>query len=211
MGELRDRRGLASLASDVRYGCRMLARNPGFTTAAVLTLALGISANTAVFTVADALLLRPPPFDHSERLHWIYDVNDELRLTLNDSVPPSPGNFVDWREQNRSFDYMVAWRNWWFSVAGPSGSSVVPEQVRGVNVSPSFFDMLGVQAALGRTFRTDEEEPGRDRVVVLTDSFWQRRFGGDPNVVGKTVLVDGRPFLIIGVLPSSLKGHGRVT
>jgi hypothetical protein len=134
----------------------MLARNPGFTTVAVLTLALGIGANTAVFTVADTLLLRPPPFDHSER------------------------------ERNRSFDYMVAWRNWWFSVAGPSGSDIAAERVRGVNVSPSFFDMLGVQAALGRTFQPDEEEPGRDQVVVLTDGFgdavsavihtsWERR------------------------------------
>jgi len=160
MEALRDQRGLSCLAdltSDLRYGCRMLARNPGFTTFAVLTLALGIGANTAVFTVADALLLRPPPFDHSERLHWIYDVNDKLRLTVKDAVPPSPGNFVDWRDQKRSFDYMVAWRNWWFSVAGPSSDGVVAEQVRGVNVSPSFFDMLGVQAALGRTFRPDEE------------------------------------------------------
>ena len=206
MEALRDQRGmpwLTDLTGDLRYGCRMLARDPGFTTVAALTLALGIGANTAVFTVADALLLRPPPFDHSERLHWIYDINDELRLTVNDAVPPSPGNFVDWRARNRSFDYMVAWRNWWFSVAGPSSYGVAAEQVRGVNVSPSFFDMLGVQTALGRTFRPDEEEPGRDQVVVLTDAFWQRRFGGDPNIVGKTVLVDGRPFSIIGVLPSS--------
>jgi hypothetical protein len=205
MEALRDQRGLpwlTDLTSDLRYAFRMLVRNPGFTTVAVLTLALGIGANTAVFTVADALLLRPPPFDHSERLHWIYDVNDELRLTVNDAVPASPGNFVDWRDQNRSFDYMVAWRNWWFSVAGPSSHGVEAEQVRGVNGSPAFFDMLGVQAALGRTFRPNEEESGRDQVVVLTDGFWQRRFGGDPNIVGKTVRVDGRPFSIIGVLPS---------
>lgn len=205
MDALRDQLGLPwlrDLTGDLRHGCRMLARNPGFTTVAVLTLALGIGANTAVFTVADALLLRPPPFDHAERLHWIYDVNDTLRQTVNDAVGPSPGNFIDWRGQNRSFDYMVAWRNWWFSVAGSSGGSAVAEQVRGVNVSPTFFDMLGVQAVLGRTFRPEEEEAGRDQVVVLTDGFWQRRFGGDPNIVGKTILVDGRPFSIIGVLPS---------
>jgi predicted permease len=193
---------LTDLTSDLRYGCRMLARNPGFTLVAILTLALGIGANTAVFTVADALLLRPPPFDRPERLHWIHDVNEALRLTVKDAVPPSPGNFVEWRDRNRSFDYMVAWRNWFFSVAGPDSHGLAAEQVRGVNVSPSFFDMLGVQAALGRTFRADEEEPGRDQVVVLSDGFWRRRFGGDPHIVGQRVLVDGRPFSIVGVLPS---------
>jgi hypothetical protein len=98
-----------------------------FTTVAVLTLALGIGANAAMFTVADALLLRPPPFDHAERLYWIYDVNERLRLAVNDQTPPSPGNFVDWRSQTRAFDYMVAWRNWWFSVAGPHDGDLAAE------------------------------------------------------------------------------------
>ena len=200
--DYRDRRSLPLLEHvirDFRYAVRSLFNNPGFTTVAVLTLALGIGANTAVFTVADALMFRPPPFDRAEHLYWIYDTNEKLRLTVSDMVPPTPANFVDWRRFNRSFDYMVAWRNWWFSVAGPSGYGVVPEQVRGVNVSPTFFDMLGVRASLGRTFRLDEEEPGRNQVVVLTHGFWQRRFGGDPDIVGQTVRVDGQPFLIIGV------------
>ena len=205
MEALRDQRGLpwlADLLGDLRFGWRMLARNPGFAIVAVVTLTVGIGANTAMFTVADGLLLRPPPFDHAERLQWIYDVNDKLHLTVNDATPPSPANFVDWRRHSRSFDYMVAWRNWWFSVAGPGGDGLMPEQVRGVNVSPAFFDMLGVHAALGRTFRPDEEEAGRDRVAVLTGGFWQRHFGGDPNIVGKTVSIDGQLFSIIGVLPS---------
>jgi len=195
---------LDQLFQDARYVFRTLRRNPGFATVAVLTLALGIGGNTAVFTVVDGLLLRPPPFELAEHLYWIYDINDELGYDVNDEGPPSPGNFIDWRDQSRSFDYMVAWRNWFFSVAGPGRSDFTAEQVRGVNVSPSFFDMLGVQAALGRTFRPEEEQEGHDRVVVLTDGFWRRRFGGDPDVVGQTVFVDGQPYAVIGVLPSDV-------
>jgi putative ABC transport system permease protein len=190
-----------TLRNDLHYAARSLYSSPGFTAVAVLTLALGIGANAAMFTVADALLFRPPPFDHAERLYWIYDVNERLRLTLNDQTPPSPGNFVDWRSQTRSFDYMVAWRNWWFSVAGPRDGDVGAEQVRGVSVSPAFFEMLGAHAELGRTFRPDEDEPGRDRVAVLSGGFWRRRFGGDPHIVGQRVRIDGKPFSIIGVLP----------
>jgi putative ABC transport system permease protein len=98
---------------------------------------------------------------------------------------------------------MAAWRNWWFSVAGPHEDDVGAEQVRGVNISPAFFDMLGVRPVLGRTFRADEERPGQDHVVVLTDGFWQRRFAGDPRIVGQNILIDGQPFTVVGVLPST--------
>ena len=181
----------------------MLRRSPGFALAAVFTLALGIGSSTAMFSVADGLLLRPPPFDRAERLYWIYDVNSKLRLTIDDTTPPSPGNFVDWRRQSRAFDYMIAWRNWFFSVAGARGHDAAAEQVRGVMVSPGFFDMLGVRAAIGRTFRSDEEQPGRNQVVVLTDGFWQRHFGGDRAIVGRSVLVDGRLLTVIGVVPGA--------
>jgi putative ABC transport system permease protein len=194
---------LADLVTDVSFGFRMLRRSPGFAIAATLTLALGIGANTAMFSVADALLFRPPPFDHPERVHWIYDVNSRLHLTVEDEVPPSPGNFIDWRRQRRAFDYVIAWRNWFFSVAGARGRDVAPDQVRGVTVSPGFFEMLGVHATLGRTFRSDEEEPDRGHVVVLADGFWQRHFGGDPAIVGQSVLIDGRPVTVIGVLPKT--------
>src|SRR5205823_2409609 len=121
----------------------------------------------------------------------------------NDQVPPSSGDFVDWRGQTRLFDHMVAWRNWWFSVSGPHEGDVGAEQVRGVNISPTFFDMLGVRAELGRTFRADEEQPGQDHVVVLAAGFWQRRFAGDPRIVGQNVTIDGQPFTVVGVLPST--------
>ena len=189
------------LWQDLQYGWRKLAKSPGFSAFAVFVLAVGIGANTVVFTIADGLLFRPPPFEGADRLHWIYDVNDELGFTLDDRLAPSSGNFVDWREQARSIEFMVAWRNWFFSVAGPRGHDLAAEQVRGVHVSPAFFDMLGVQAAVGRTFRPEEEEPGRDRVVVITDGFWERRYGADTGIVGSTILVDGEPFSVIGVTP----------
>jgi putative ABC transport system permease protein len=194
---------IADVLTDVRFGWRLLRRSPGFAIAAILTLALGIGANTAMFSVADGLLFRPPPFEHAERVYWIYDVNSTLHLTVDDTVPPSPGNFLDWRRQSQAFDYVIAWRNWFFSVAGAGGHAAAAEQVRGVTVSPGFFDMLGVRAAIGRTFRSDEEQPGRDQVVVLTDGFWQRRFSGDPAIVGQSVLVDGRVVTVIGVLPKT--------
>src|SRR5262245_10561310 len=191
------------LSHDFRYAIRNLLNTLGFTATAVLTLALGIGANTAMFTVANTLLLRPAPFEHSEQLYWIYDVNEKQRLTVNDQVPPSTGDFVDWRDGRRLFDHMVAWRNWWFSVAGPQKDDVAAEQVRGVNISPAFFDMLGVRAVLGRTFRADEEQPGMDHVVILTNGFWRRRFGGDPHIVDETIVIDSQPFTVIGVLPST--------
>jgi len=191
------------LRHDLRYAVRNLRNSPGFTATSVLTLALGIGANTAMFTVANTLLLRPPPFEHAEQLYWVYNTNEKQQLTVSDQVPPSSGDFLDWRRATRLFDHMVAWRNWWFSVAGPHESDVAAEQVRGVNISPAFFDMLGVRAVLGRTFRADEEQPGQDHVVVLTDGFWHRRFGGDPRIVGQKIVIDGQPFTVVGVLPST--------
>jgi putative ABC transport system permease protein len=191
------------LRQDVHYAVRSLLNTPAFTATAVLTLALGIGVNTAMFTVANTLLLRPPPFEHAEQLYWVYDTNEKQHLTVSDQTPPSSADFVDWRGDTRLFDHMAAWRNWWFSVAGPHEGGADAEQVRGVNISPTFFGMLGVRAALGRTFRADEEQPGQDRVVVLTDGFWHRRFGGDSGIVGQTIVIDGQSFTVVGVLPST--------
>ena len=157
---VRDGRGgrpLDDLVRNLGYALRGVRRNPGFTLVAVLTLTLGIGATTTVFTVVDNFLFRTPPFTHVERLVGIRDVNPAQGWTVDDNVPASPGNFLDWRAQGRSFDHMIAWRNWFYSVAGPVGTDTVAEQVRGVRVSPSFFTMLGVQAAIGRTFLPEEE------------------------------------------------------
>lgn len=116
------------LVADLRFGWRMLVRHSGFSIVAVLALAIGIGATTTVFTVADALLFRPPPFDHAERLFWIYDVNEELRQTTADTVPLSPANWVDWRARSRSFEHLAAWRNWFFSVV-PRPADARPTEV----------------------------------------------------------------------------------
>ena len=150
-------RPVEDLMRDLRHALRSARRNPAFTLVAALTLTLGIGANTAVFTVVDNFLFRPPPFENVERLMSIRDVNPAQGWTAEDNVAASPGNFLDWRAQSRSFDHMIAWRNWFYSVAGPAGRNPVPEQIRGVRVSPAFFAMLGVQAALGRTFVPEEE------------------------------------------------------
>ena len=197
---------LEDLVADLRFGWRMLVRHSGFSIVAVLALAIGIGATTAVFTVADAILFRPPPFEHAERLFWIYDINEELHQTTAETVPLSPANWVDWRARSRSFEHLAAWRNWFFSVVPRPADArpterVEAEQVRGVNVSPAFFDMLGVRASLGRTLQPSDEEPGHDRVVVLTDGFWRRRFGADPAVAGTNALIDGKLFTVVGVLP----------
>ncbi len=184
---------------DFRYAARTLRRSPGFALVAVLTLALGIGANSAIFSVINTLLLRPPAFEHLNRLVVLFETNPQKGW--ND-VYPSPGNFLDWREQSRSLDYVSGWRNWYYTLSGPEGRAGLPEQIRGVRISPSFFSMLGVRAALGRTFQREEEEPGRDQVVILTDGLWKRRFGADAAIVGEKVLIDSRPASVIGVLPA---------
>jgi hypothetical protein len=185
------------LVHDVRFALRSLKKAPGVTVLAVLTLALGTGANTAIFSVIDALLLQPPRFEHLDRLVSAWEVDPTRRF--ND-VPVSQDNFVDWRTQNQSLEYITGWRNWYFTLASQDGGEP-PDQVRGVRVSPVFFKMFGIKPALGRTFRDDEGEPGADRVVVFGHGLWMRRFGGDPGIVGRRVLLDAEPYTVIGVLP----------
>jgi len=174
---------------------------PGFTFAALLTLALGIGANTAVFSVIDNVLLSPPNFKHLDRLAMVFDVNRRTARPDLD-VNPSPGNFLEWRRETRAFDQMAAWRNWYYSLAGPEGGRDLPESVRGVRISPAFFSMLGIDLAMGRAFRADEETPGRDQVVILASSVWKRHFGGNPAILGTKVRIDARPFTVVGILPA---------
>src|SRR5712692_1316534 len=179
-----------AILHDLRYALRTLRKSPGFALVAVVTLALGIGANTAIFSVINNLLFRPPHFQHVDRLVYVLDTNPQ-KVPADVEVPPSPGNMLDWRDRAHSFDRMAAWRNWYYSVAG-SARDPLPESVRGVRVSPSFFSMLGVDAALGRTLRDEEAEPGRDQVVILSHRLWTRRFAADPAIVGRHVLVDTR-------------------
>jgi putative ABC transport system permease protein len=163
-----------------------------------VTLALGIGANTAIFSVIDTLLLRPPAIAHVDRLVWLHESNQEK---IPFDVDPSPGNLLDWREESRAFDHLAAWRNWYFTLAEPRAGGPPPEAVRGVRVSPAFFSMLDVHPALGRIFDADEEQPGKHRAVLLSDGLWRRRFGADPAIVGRILLIDDAPFSVVGVLP----------
>jgi putative ABC transport system permease protein len=191
----RDQRSIPAidmLAQDLRYGLRMLARAPGFALAALLTLALGIGANAAIFTIVDGALLRPLPYPSPDRL-----------VTLGDRAPDGSSSNVgyttvlDWRARSRSFESLAMMRSWVPTLV-TSGQA---ERVSAVRVSANYFDMLGVGPALGRTFTDDEDRPEQWRVVILSDALWRRRFGADPSIVGKTITMNDRAFRIVGVMP----------
>ncbi|HXI31914.1 MAG TPA: ABC transporter permease, partial [Vicinamibacterales bacterium] len=194
---------LSTIAHDLRYAVRMIGKSPAFSLVTIATLALGIGANTAIVSVVDNLFFRPPPFHDVDRLVSIFETNPE-KVPPDAEPPPSPGNVLDWRERSRSFDAIAMWRNWYYAVQSAGASSAAPESVRGVRVSPVFFRMLGVDAALGRTFSDQEAIPGRDSVVVLSQRLWTRRFGGDPSLVGRSVTLNGESYTIVGLAPPAL-------
>src|SRR5215813_15081273 len=174
--QCRDARGtrwLEDLLQDLRYGARMLLNKPGFTLIAVITLAAGIAANTTIFSLADAVILRPFNFPNQERLVMVWEGGTLAGGFDHGTV--APGNFNDWREQNQSFERLVAIVGRSFDLTGAHQ----PERFGGYGVSAGFFDALGVKPAIGRTFLPGEDEPGRDQVVVLKHSLWERRFGSD--------------------------------
>ena len=180
----------------MRYAFRVLRKNPGFTLAAAITLALGIGANSAIFSVLNAMLLRAMPFRDPQRLAMVWEANPALDSLVAERVQTCLQNFLEWRDQNRVFDGMAFFRYSSFDLTGDK-----PEQVRAAPVSPGFFDVLGVKGLLGRTFTTQESEPGKDRVVVLGNSLFERRFGGNPKIVGQTIVMNGANYTVIGVLP----------
>jgi putative ABC transport system permease protein len=192
---------IENFLQDVRYGLRMLGKNPSFTAVAVITLALGIGANSAIFRVVNAVLLRPLPFQDPDRIVRVWATNPRID---SERALPSPADFLDWRERNHVFTQISAWRTWFYTLIGGSE----PEQVRGVRTSANFFQLLGVKAALGRTFLREEEYPGRDQVVVLSHGIWERRFGADRSLIGRTIDISDKPFTVIGVLPADFNLFG---
>jgi putative ABC transport system permease protein len=185
---------MRTILQDLRYGARMIKKNPGFAVVASLAIALGIAANTFIFSVVDALVLRPFSFPNEARLVALF----ERKLSIGvEHAAVSPGNVVEWRAQSKTLQEIVAMRSREYTLTGDGP----PERYPGTGVSAAFFDALGVRAQLGRTFQPGEDEAGRDEVAVLRHAFWQRRFGGDPRIVGKQILLDGRPFTVIGVMP----------
>jgi len=195
----RDRRGLPfleTLLQDLRFAFRTLHNSPGFTTIAVLTLALGIGANTAVFSVVYAVLLQPLPYKDASRLIVLNETTPKVG-TVSVSYP----NFLDWRASSRSFSQFAALHSVGFNLAGINQ----PESIFGEAVSPNFLSMMGIRPFLGRDFDASEEKAGTPPVLLLSYSLWQSHLASDPGVVGKTITLDGRVFTIIGVLPPNYR------
>ena len=192
---------METLLQELRYGARMLRENLAFTAVALFALALGIGANTAIFSVVNALLLRPPPFKDPDRLVYLWETNPKIGL---DRGIVSPSDFADWREQNGVFEHISAWRTWFYRLSGGGD----PEQVWGVRTSANFFQLLGIETLRGRTFVPEEEQLGRDQVVILSHGLWERRFGADPDFVGKTITIDDKPFTVVGILPPDFNLFG---
>ncbi|HKP14001.1 MAG TPA: ABC transporter permease, partial [Blastocatellia bacterium] len=186
-----------SLLQDLRYSLRLLAKKPGFTLIAVMTLALGIGANTAMFSVLNTYLFRALPYPGPERLVRVYRTSPHSQ-----SWPHSPGNFFDFREQNDVFEFMAAFNSTSINVAEPGEPA---ERLEGMTATADFFDVLGVRPALGRVFTPEEEVTGSNRVVVLSHRFWMRRFGGDPGVIDRTLQLAGRDAKVIGVMPPGVE------
>src|SRR5439155_43310 len=170
--------------------------NPGFTAVAVLTLGLGIGANTAIFSVVNAVLLRPLPYKNPDRLVWIWENNLLKNIPIN---PVSPGNLNDWRYESHVFESLSAWDGENFNLTDHGE----PERVLGAKVFADFFEVLGVQPALGRSFLPEEDRVGANPVALLSHGLWQRRFGGDTNILGKTITVDGKSVTVIGITPAT--------
>lgn len=185
---------MRQLWQDLRYAGRTLYKSPAFTTFAVLTLALGIGANTVIFGIVNAVILQPLPYKNPQQLVIVWETDSNRRIT-HGTTPPA--DFLDWRSQNHSLQNMAAYQQWFFNM----NSLGEPEQVPGADVSPGFFTMLGVRLPLGRTFTEDEETQGHDNVVILSHEIWVRDFGSDPGIIDRSIVIDKKPFTVVGVLP----------
>src|SRR5262245_52863842 len=189
---------MQTLWQDLRYGARMLMKKPGFTLIAVITLALGIGANTAIFSVVNAVLLEPLPYRAPEELVLVRNL-DKTKGTKQESV--SYADFQDWRAQNHVFAELATFRRAGFALN--VGNDL--EQIRGANVSANFFQLLGLNAIRGRTFLPAEEAPGSEKVALLSHAIWQRVFGSDVQLVGRQIKLGDQLFTVVGILPPEFK------
>ena len=192
---------MGTLLQDLSYGLRMLRKSPGFTAVAILTLALGIGANTAIFSVVNAILLRPLPYQDSSRLVFVSEDSDQVH-EMSIAYP----NFLDWRQQNHVFDQLAIFQSHSFILTGRER----PERLPGQNVSANFFSTLGVKPLLGRNFLPEEDAPEAHPVAIISYALWERNFGGDSGVVGKSVTLSGTSYTIIGVLPPSFRFYTQI-
>jgi putative ABC transport system permease protein len=199
--QVRDRRGiplLEHLVKDLRFGARMLRKDPSFTAIAVLTLALGIGANTAIFSVVNAVLLRPLPFPQAERLVFIWATDAESGRTEDVATYP---DFEDWKASSRSFEGMAAFTTRGMTLTGGDQA----ESVEAVQATPGLFETLRVRPALGRTFRPEESEAGASQVAILSNNSWRQRFAGRADILGQTIRVNETTYTIIGIMPPDFK------
>ena len=195
--ESRDSRGvrfLEELRQDLRYGARRLVKNPGFTVVAVITLALGIGANTAIFSVVNTVLLQPLPYKDSDRLMMVWEENTRQGFPRNSL---SAANYIDWRDQNQVFEGTAVLAHQSFNLTGAGE----PERIDGRRVSTSLFGVLGVEPQLGRAFLPEEDQAGSNRVVIISHGLWQRRFGSDTSIIGKPLALNGESYTVVGVMP----------
>ncbi|HKP87588.1 MAG TPA: ABC transporter permease [Blastocatellia bacterium] len=184
---------MQTLRQDIRYGTRALLKYPGFTAVAVIALALGIGANTAIFSVVNSMLLRSLPFSEPDRLVQIWESNIKRGRT---EMPASFPNFADWRDQNHVFEQVIAYSDWSFNLTRAGE----PERIRSAIVSPTFFSTLGITPLVGRVFLAEEDQKGKDFVVVMGEQLWRRRFNSDPNIAGKAIDLGGQSFTVVGVI-----------
>src|ERR1051325_6389036 len=189
---------MSTLWQDLRYGFRMLLKKPGFTVVAILALALGIGANTAIFSVVNAVLLRPLPFAEPDRLVIVW--MDNRQQGVKEDIHSYP-NYLDYRDQNKVFESLAAYRGTSLNLTGMGE----PERVLGAASTASFFDVMRVAPVVGRVFTADEDQPGHDSVMMISYGLWQRRFGGDKNIVGKSVALSGATRTVIGVMPPDFR------
>ncbi|HET9364812.1 MAG TPA: ABC transporter permease, partial [Candidatus Angelobacter sp.] len=187
-----------SILQDIRYALRTLRRAPGFAMIAVITLALGIGANTAIFSIVNAVLIRPLPYQHPDRLVRVLESNPRRGLPV---TAVSPANFIDWKQQSTAFSDMAATQWEAFNYRGNSGAV----RITGADISANLLPMLGQKLLFGRGFEKSEEQPGHDDVVLISETLWKRQFGADPQILGKEMRMNGRSFSIVGVLPAEFK------
>jgi predicted permease len=187
---------METLLQDIRYGIRMVVKSPGFATIAILTLALGIGANTALFSVVNGVLLNPLPYEQPDRLVAIYSKSQEFpRSSI--SYP----NFLDWVREQRSFSAMAAFRQEDYNLTGQGE----PERVKAEMISASFFELLGVNPVVGRLFRPEEDQVGAQPVALISGGLWKRKFGSSPDVTGKTMVLNGVGYTVVGVIPADFR------
>ena len=183
-----------SLIQDVRYAIRSCLRAPGFTTVAILALALGIGANTAIFTLVNAVLIERLPFHNPDRLVMMWESNARRP---NHPNTVGPANFLRWQERATAFEQMSGLFETRLNLTG----TAEPQEIVAQSVTPNFFTTLGVAPMIGRAFLPDEGPEGKNRVVVLTHALWQRRFAADPSIVGRTIQLNSHPYTVVGVMP----------